>query len=182
MGAKRYPKLCDWVEANIEETLTFYRLPRQHHKNLKSTNMLERLNEEIKRRTLGGADLPEYGRLPAAGASAGGRDARELDRSDPVPEYGISEGAQEGASEAGTRSMKTTNSELTSRIRASRQAARRQRVASARTVLARKGSLRRAENGAPLPAPRRSGQAKYATGGSGGNTYTVCCPLPICRT
>jgi putative transposase len=48
----RYPKLCDWVENNIEETLTFYRLPRQHHKNLKSTNMLERLNEEIKRRTL----------------------------------------------------------------------------------------------------------------------------------
>jgi transposase-like protein len=49
---KRYPKLCDWVEENIEETLTFYRLPREHHKNLKSTNMLERLNEEIKRRTL----------------------------------------------------------------------------------------------------------------------------------
>jgi len=35
----------------IEETLSFYRLPRQHHKHLKSTNMLERLNEEIKRRT-----------------------------------------------------------------------------------------------------------------------------------
>ena len=50
--SKRYQKLCDWVEANIEETLTFYRLPRQHHKNLKSTNLLERLNEEIKRRTL----------------------------------------------------------------------------------------------------------------------------------
>jgi len=48
---KRYQKLCDWVEANIEETLTFYRLPRQHHKNLKSTNLLERLNEEIKRRS-----------------------------------------------------------------------------------------------------------------------------------
>jgi putative transposase len=48
----QYPKLCDWVEGNIEETLTFYRLPRQHHKNLKSTNLLERLNEEIKRRTL----------------------------------------------------------------------------------------------------------------------------------
>jgi putative transposase len=47
----RYPKLCDWAEANIEETLTFYRLPAQHHKHLKSTNMLERLNEEIKRRT-----------------------------------------------------------------------------------------------------------------------------------
>ncbi len=50
--AGRYPKLCDWVEANIEETLTFYRLPREHHKHLKSTNMLERLNQEIKRRTL----------------------------------------------------------------------------------------------------------------------------------
>lgn len=48
----KYPKLVDWVEANIIETLTFYRLPRAHHKHLKSTNMLERLNEEIKRRTL----------------------------------------------------------------------------------------------------------------------------------
>ena len=48
----KYPKLCDWVEANIEETFTFYRLPLEHHKHLKSTNMLERLNEEIKRRTL----------------------------------------------------------------------------------------------------------------------------------
>jgi transposase-like protein len=46
-----YPKLCAWVEEHIEETLTFYRLPRQHHKHLKSTNLLERLNEEIKRRT-----------------------------------------------------------------------------------------------------------------------------------
>lgn len=48
---KRYPKLTDWVEAHIGETLNFYRLPRQHHKHLKSTNLLERLNEEIKRRT-----------------------------------------------------------------------------------------------------------------------------------
>ena len=46
-----YPKLCAWVEDNMEETLTFYSLPRQHHKHLESTNMLERLNEEIKRRT-----------------------------------------------------------------------------------------------------------------------------------
>ena len=49
--APRYPKLTDWVEQHIGETLNFYRLPRQHHKHLKSTNMLERLNEEIKRRT-----------------------------------------------------------------------------------------------------------------------------------
>jgi putative transposase len=48
----RYGKLCQWVEENIEETLSFYRLPREHHKNLKSTNMLERIMEELKRRTL----------------------------------------------------------------------------------------------------------------------------------
>ena len=47
----RYEKLTSWVEENIEETFTYYRLPRQHHKHMKSTNMLERLNEEIKRRT-----------------------------------------------------------------------------------------------------------------------------------
>lgn len=47
----RYPRLCAWVEENIEETLSFYRLPLRHHKHLKSTNMLERLNEEIRRRT-----------------------------------------------------------------------------------------------------------------------------------
>jgi putative transposase len=40
------------VESNIEETLTFYRLPQLHHKHMNSTNMLERINEEIKRRTL----------------------------------------------------------------------------------------------------------------------------------
>jgi putative transposase len=47
----KYPKLCDWVEGNVEETLTYYRLPLPHHKHMKSTNMLERLNQEIKRRT-----------------------------------------------------------------------------------------------------------------------------------
>jgi putative transposase len=47
----RYQKLVAWAEETIDETLTFYRLPRQHHKHLKSTNMLERLNEEIRRRT-----------------------------------------------------------------------------------------------------------------------------------
>ncbi len=90
---RRYPKLCDWVESNIEETLTFYRLPRQHHKNLKSTNLLERLNEEIKRRTLVVRIFPNVASA-AAGPGARGGDARELDRGDPVPEYGIPERTQ----------------------------------------------------------------------------------------
>jgi putative transposase len=36
----------------LKQTLTFYRLPQAHHQHLKSTNLLERLNEELKRRTL----------------------------------------------------------------------------------------------------------------------------------
>ena len=47
----KYPKLTSWVEENIEETLTYFRLPLTHRKHMKSTNMLERLNEEIRRRT-----------------------------------------------------------------------------------------------------------------------------------
>ena len=49
--SEKYPALCEWVEENISETLSFYKLPHIHHKHLKSTNMLERLNQEIKRRT-----------------------------------------------------------------------------------------------------------------------------------
>lgn len=48
----RYPKLCDWVEEHIAETWSYYRLPVAHHKHLKSTNLLERYHQEIKRRTL----------------------------------------------------------------------------------------------------------------------------------
>jgi putative transposase len=49
--AEKYSKLCNWVEENIEQTFTFYRWPLAHHKHLKSTNMLERVNQELKRRT-----------------------------------------------------------------------------------------------------------------------------------
>src|SRR6185437_13707379 len=63
----KYAKLCAWVEDNIEETLTFYRLPLAHHRHMKSTNMLERLNQEIKRRSACGADLPQRRQLFASG-------------------------------------------------------------------------------------------------------------------
>ncbi len=47
----RYPKLVNWVEEHIEETFTFYSFPRAHYKHIKSTNMLERFNQELKRRS-----------------------------------------------------------------------------------------------------------------------------------
>ena len=50
--AAKHPKLTAWVEEQIEETFTFYRLPHTHHKHLKSTNLLERFNQELKRRSL----------------------------------------------------------------------------------------------------------------------------------
>jgi transposase-like protein len=49
--SRKYPKLNSWVEDDIEETLTYFRLPLAHRKHMKSTNMLERLTEEIRRRT-----------------------------------------------------------------------------------------------------------------------------------
>src|SRR6478672_4663474 len=47
----RYPRLVAWAEETIEETFAVYRLPVGHHKHLRSTNLLERFNEEIRRRT-----------------------------------------------------------------------------------------------------------------------------------
>lgn len=49
--AKRYPKLADWLEANIPEGLTIFDFPEAHRRLLRTTNGLERLNKEIKRRT-----------------------------------------------------------------------------------------------------------------------------------
>lgn len=46
----KYARLTGWVEENIKETLSYFRLPLAHRKHIKSTNMLERLNEEISRR------------------------------------------------------------------------------------------------------------------------------------
>jgi putative transposase len=38
----KYPRLCNWVEDNIEETLTCYRLPLPHHKHMKSTDEVDK--------------------------------------------------------------------------------------------------------------------------------------------
>lgn len=45
------PKLAEWMEENVPESLTVFRLPMPHRKRLRTTNMLERLNRELKRRT-----------------------------------------------------------------------------------------------------------------------------------
>jgi putative transposase len=45
------PKLAAWLEENVPESLTVFRLPASHRQRLRTTNMLERLNRELKRRT-----------------------------------------------------------------------------------------------------------------------------------
>lgn len=45
------PKLAAWLEANVPESLTVLSLPAAHRRKLRTTNSLERINKEIKRRT-----------------------------------------------------------------------------------------------------------------------------------
>jgi transposase-like protein len=43
-------KIAAWIEENLEDCLGVYAIPDRHRIKLRSTNMVERLNEEIKRR------------------------------------------------------------------------------------------------------------------------------------
>ncbi|MDB4561727.1 IS256 family transposase, partial [bacterium] len=45
------PKLAAWAEANIAEGLAIFCIPSEHRKRMRTTNMLERQNRELKRRT-----------------------------------------------------------------------------------------------------------------------------------
>jgi transposase-like protein len=45
------PDLSSWMEQNVIEGLTVFSLPAGHRVRMRTTNMLERLNEEVKRRT-----------------------------------------------------------------------------------------------------------------------------------
>lgn len=46
-----YPKFSQRLEEGIEDTLACYYFPVSHQRRLRTTNMLERFNQEIKRRT-----------------------------------------------------------------------------------------------------------------------------------
>ncbi|MCJ7502295.1 MAG: IS256 family transposase [Acidobacteriia bacterium] len=48
---KKHPKVAAFLEDQGEETLAVYELPSEHRRRMRSTNLLERLNQEIKRRT-----------------------------------------------------------------------------------------------------------------------------------
>ena len=48
---KTAPQLAAWLEENVPEALTVLSIPASHRRRLRTTNGLERLNKEIKRRT-----------------------------------------------------------------------------------------------------------------------------------
>lgn len=48
---KSYPKAVSVFEAGIEDALTYLRYPGSHHARIRTTNILERLFKEVKRRT-----------------------------------------------------------------------------------------------------------------------------------
>ncbi len=47
----RFPKAVSVFEAGVEDALTYLRYPGTHHARIRTTNMLERLFKEVKRRT-----------------------------------------------------------------------------------------------------------------------------------
>ena len=55
MMAKRWereaPRLSQWLEENVGQGLTVFAFPEAHRKRLRTTNLCERINREIKRRT-----------------------------------------------------------------------------------------------------------------------------------
>lgn len=48
---QKAPKLVEWAETALEQGFTVFDFPRAHRKRLRTTNVLERVNKEIKRRT-----------------------------------------------------------------------------------------------------------------------------------
>lgn len=49
---KKAPKLSEWMESNLRDGFTVFDLPKAHRIRCRTTNPLERVNREIKRRTV----------------------------------------------------------------------------------------------------------------------------------
>jgi len=48
---QKAPRLSEWMEENVPEGFTVFVLPAAHRRQMRTTNMLENLNKQIKRRT-----------------------------------------------------------------------------------------------------------------------------------
>ena len=48
---KAAPQLAAWIDENVAEGLTIFDFPEHRRRNLRTTNLLENLNREVRRRT-----------------------------------------------------------------------------------------------------------------------------------
>jgi len=44
-------ELAAWLESNVPESFTVFDLPQEHWVKMRTSNMIERVNQELKRRT-----------------------------------------------------------------------------------------------------------------------------------
>jgi len=49
--AQRAPKLSAWMEANVADSFTVFAFPPTHRRRLRTSNLMERVSKELKRRT-----------------------------------------------------------------------------------------------------------------------------------
>jgi putative transposase len=48
---QRAPKLSAWMEANVAESFTVFAFPETHRRRLRTSNLMERISKDLKRRT-----------------------------------------------------------------------------------------------------------------------------------
>jgi transposase-like protein len=48
---EKFPRLAKYLTDNLGDMMTFLAFPKHHHRKIHSTNLVERLNKEVKRRT-----------------------------------------------------------------------------------------------------------------------------------
>ena len=65
---KRAPRLAAWAEENIPEGLTIFSFPERHRRRIRTSNSLERLNREVRRRSRDGHS--QGGKRPLLPATA----------------------------------------------------------------------------------------------------------------
>jgi transposase-like protein len=61
--AKSAPKLAAWMEHNLPQGFAVYALPTTHHRRMRTSNAIERVNQELKRRTRVAALFPNEASL-----------------------------------------------------------------------------------------------------------------------
>jgi transposase-like protein len=83
------PQRATWMEENLPQGLTVFALPVAHQKSLRTSNALERVNQEIKRRTRVARLFPNESLPSAPGHDFAGRNQRSMGIGENLPQHGM---------------------------------------------------------------------------------------------